>query len=157
LQAKDLEPLRQLYTTDIVSFDIDPPLQHVGIAAKLENWARVFHFFETVTYEIRDLTFTVGDGIAFGHAFARLRGTLPSGTRTSGVGAGHLRHAQDQRRLDDRPRPGLGAAGHFQRQRGGRPRALTVRGRWSAAILPRLSQRTCLDSWWCRSCGFVAQ
>jgi ketosteroid isomerase-like protein len=85
LRAKDLEALRQLYTTDVVSFDIEPPLQHAGIAAKLENWAQVFLFFETVTYEIRDLTFTVGDGVAFGHAFARLRGTLPTGVTTDGM------------------------------------------------------------------------
>ncbi|GAB3900209.1 hypothetical protein GCM10029964_087230 [Kibdelosporangium lantanae] len=85
LRAKDLDALRQLYTTDVVSFDVEPPLQHVGIAAKLENWARVFLFFETVTYEIRDLTFTVGDEVAYGHAFARLRGTLPSGAPTKGM------------------------------------------------------------------------
>ncbi|QIS12402.1 YybH family protein [Nocardia arthritidis] len=85
LGAKDLEAIRQVYTTDVVSFDIEPPLQHAGIAAKLENWARVFRFFETVTYEIRDLTFTVGGDVAFGHAFARLRGTLPSGVTPHGM------------------------------------------------------------------------
>ncbi|WP_431925831.1 YybH family protein [Amycolatopsis tucumanensis] len=85
LRAKDMEALRQLYTEDVVSFDVEPPLQHVGIAAKLENWARVFRFFETVTYEIRDLTFTVGDEVAYGHAFARLHGTLPSGVTANGM------------------------------------------------------------------------
>ncbi|MFI2474703.1 YybH family protein [Nocardia xishanensis] len=85
LRAKDLEALKQLYTTDIVSFDVEPPLQHVGIAAKLQNWAKVFLFFETVTYEVRDLTFTVDGNVAFGHAFARLRGTLKNGAATSGM------------------------------------------------------------------------
>ncbi|WP_327149892.1 YybH family protein [Nocardia sp. NBC_01329] len=85
LRAGDLEALRQLYTTDVVSFDVEPPLQHVGIAAKLENWAKVFLFFDSVTYEIRDLTFTVGDDVAFGHAFARLGGTLKNGAATTGM------------------------------------------------------------------------
>lgn len=85
LRAKDLEALKQLYTTDVVSFDVEPPLQHVGIAAKLENWAKVFLFFESVTYEVRDPTFTVGDDVAYGHAFARLRGTLKNGAATSGM------------------------------------------------------------------------
>ncbi|MBF6339110.1 nuclear transport factor 2 family protein [Nocardia abscessus] len=85
LRSKDLEALKQLYTTDVVSFDIEPPLQHVGIAAKLENWAKVFQIFEHVTYEVRDLTFTVGDDVAFGHAFARLQGTLKTGASTSGI------------------------------------------------------------------------
>ncbi|MGY4100351.1 YybH family protein [Nocardia sp. R16R-3T] len=85
LRAKDLEALKQLYTTDVVSFDVEPPLQHVGIAAKLENWVNVFAFFETVTYEVRDLTLTVGEDVAFGHAFARLSGTLRDGTEVSGM------------------------------------------------------------------------
>jgi ketosteroid isomerase-like protein len=85
LHAKDLESLERLYTTDVVSFDVEPPLQHVGIAAKLENWVKAFLFFENVTYEVRDLTFTVGGNVAFGHAFARLGGTLKNGAATSGM------------------------------------------------------------------------
>ena len=85
LRAKDLDALRQLYTTDVVSFDVEPPLQHAGIAAKLGNWAKVFEFFEDVDYEFRDLTVTVGDEVAFGHAFGRLSGTLRNGTATPGM------------------------------------------------------------------------
>lgn len=85
LQAKDPESLKQLYAADIVSFDVEPPLQHVGLEAKLKNWAPVFAFFESVTYEVRDLTLTVGDDVAFGHAFGRLSGTLKNGTATSGM------------------------------------------------------------------------
>ncbi|MEV0298598.1 nuclear transport factor 2 family protein [Nocardia sp. NPDC050710] len=98
LRAKDLEALKQLYTTDVVSFDVEPPLQHVGIAAKLENWAKVFIFFESVTYEVRDLTFAVGDEVAFGHAFARLGGTLKNGAATSGM---WVRVTYGMRKIDD--------------------------------------------------------
>ncbi|MFF1695213.1 YybH family protein [Streptomyces sp. NPDC058257] len=85
LQAKDAEILKKLYATDIVSFDIEPPLQSVGVEAKLKNWAPVFTFFESVNYEVRELTLTVGDDVAFGHAFARLSGTLKDGTAMSGM------------------------------------------------------------------------
>jgi ketosteroid isomerase-like protein len=85
IQAKDLDGLRRLYATDVVSFDVEPPLQHVGIEAKLKNWATVFTFFQDVDYEVRDLTVTVGDDVAFGHAFGRLSGTLKDGTTTSGM------------------------------------------------------------------------
>lgn len=85
LQAKDPEGLKKLYATDIVSFDIEPPLQSVGVGAKLQNWAPVFAFFESVTYEVRELTLTVGDDMAFGHAFARLSGTLKDGTAMGGM------------------------------------------------------------------------
>ena len=85
LGAKDLEGLKQLYATDVVSFDVEPPLQHVGIEAKLKNWAKVFLFFQDLTYELRDLTLVVGDDVAFGHGFGRLSGTLKNGTATSGM------------------------------------------------------------------------
>ncbi|WP_218877966.1 YybH family protein [Streptomyces sp. TLI_55] len=85
LQAKDPDALRPLYAPDIVSFDVQPPLQHVGVEAKLKNWEPVFTGFETVRYEIRDLTLSVGDDLAFGHAFGRLGGTLKGGTAIDGM------------------------------------------------------------------------
>ncbi|MEV4219237.1 SgcJ/EcaC family oxidoreductase [Nonomuraea sp. NPDC049725] len=85
LRAKDLDGLRSLYAADVVSFDVEPPLQHVGVEAKMKNWTNVFAVFETVDYEVRDLTLTVGDEVAFGHCFGRLSGTLKNGTATSGM------------------------------------------------------------------------
>jgi uncharacterized protein (TIGR02246 family) len=85
IRAKDLEGLRRLYATDVVSFDVEPPLQHAGVEAKLKNWAKVFTLFQDVDYEVRDLTVTVGDDVAFGHAFGRLSGTLKNGTATNGM------------------------------------------------------------------------
>ncbi|WP_280426559.1 YybH family protein [Nocardia carnea] len=85
IRAQNLEAVRQVYTADVVSFDVEPPLQHVGTAAKLENWAKVFLAFERVTYELRDLTLTVGEEVAFGYAFGRLGGILKNGPTTSGI------------------------------------------------------------------------
>ncbi|GAB3923697.1 hypothetical protein GCM10029976_014290 [Kribbella albertanoniae] len=85
LRNKDLEGLKAVYTSDVVSFDVEPPLQHLGIAAKAQNWANVFAFFETVNYELRDLHLTVGEDVAFGYAFGRLSGTLKNGTATPGM------------------------------------------------------------------------
>jgi ketosteroid isomerase-like protein len=83
--AKDLDALRRIYAPDVVSFDVEPPLQHVGIEAKMQNWTRAFAFFQEVSYEVRDLTLTVGDEVAFGHCFGRLSGTLGNGTATAGM------------------------------------------------------------------------
>lgn len=85
IHAKDLEGLRQLYATDVVSFDVEPPLQHVGIEAKLKNWVNAFAFVDKIAYEVRDLALTVGDEVAFGHCFARLSGTLRDGTPMGGM------------------------------------------------------------------------
>ncbi|MEV5572347.1 nuclear transport factor 2 family protein [Spirillospora sp. NPDC052269] len=85
IHAKDPEALSALYAEDVVSFDIDPPLQHVGVDAKMKNWAKVFTIFDEVSYEVRDLNVTVGDDVAFGHLFGRLGGTLPNGTAVKGM------------------------------------------------------------------------
>ncbi|MFD7310254.1 YybH family protein [Promicromonospora sp. NPDC059942] len=85
LRAKDLDALRRLYADDVVSFDVEPPLQHVGVDAKLANWARVFAVFAEVGYEFRDLVLAVDGTVAFGHAFGRLSGTLQDGSVTSGM------------------------------------------------------------------------
>ncbi|WP_069161119.1 YybH family protein [Nocardia altamirensis] len=85
VRARDIEALKRCYATDVVSFDVEPPLQHVGVDAKMRNWAKVFTFFTEVTYELRELTLTVGDEVAFGHGFGRLRGTLQNGTATNGM------------------------------------------------------------------------
>lgn len=85
IRAKDLDALKQLYATDVVSFDVEPPLQHVGIEAKLKNWAKAFRLFQDVNYEVRDLTVTVGDDVAFGYGFGRLSGTGKNGATMSGM------------------------------------------------------------------------
>jgi ketosteroid isomerase-like protein len=82
IQAKDLDGLGRLYASDVVSFDVEPPLQHLGRDAKLRNWTSVFTFFSDVRYELRDLAFTVDENVAFAHGFGRLSGTLATGTGT---------------------------------------------------------------------------
>ena len=38
IRAMNLEGVMSIYAPDIVSFDIVPPLQHVGAEAKRKNW-----------------------------------------------------------------------------------------------------------------------
>ena len=83
IRAMDLEGVKATYAPDIVSFDIVPPLQHVGAEAQWKNWVDVFTAYQRpLGYEIRDLTITLGDDMAFGHSLNRISGTLKNGTRT---------------------------------------------------------------------------
>jgi uncharacterized protein (TIGR02246 family) len=85
IQAADLEAVMSIYTPDVVSFDIEPPLQHVGAEAKRKNWERVFAAYNhPLGYEIRDLAITASDDVAFAHSLNRLSGTLKSGPTTTG-------------------------------------------------------------------------
>lgn len=86
LRAHDLDAAMSVYATDVVSFDIEPPLQHVGGQAKRKNWERVFAAYECpLNYEIRELAVTVGEDVAFAHSLNRLSGTLRNGTATTGI------------------------------------------------------------------------
>jgi uncharacterized protein (TIGR02246 family) len=83
IRAMDLDSVMPIYAPDIVSFDIEPPLQHVGAEAKRKNWSNAFSMYQRpLDYEMRDVTITVGGEVAFAHAFIRVSGTLKNGNRT---------------------------------------------------------------------------
>ncbi|HYK71314.1 MAG TPA: nuclear transport factor 2 family protein [Streptosporangiaceae bacterium] len=81
IRARDFEGLRACFAPDMVSFDVGgPPLQTLGAEAKLKNWELAFAVFQPpLNYEIRDLTITVGEAVAFGHSFNRFSGTSGNG------------------------------------------------------------------------------
>jgi ketosteroid isomerase-like protein len=73
IHARDLEGVKALYSPDVVSFDVGPALQTLGVEAKSRNWVEAFTLLQgPIGYEIRGLTITVDGDLAFGHAFARL-------------------------------------------------------------------------------------
>lgn len=85
IRAMDLDGLTSLYAPDIVTFDVQAPLQRVGAEAKRGNWGDAFAAFQPpLGYEIRGLTITVGGDVAFAHGFGRLSGTLKNGNKSGG-------------------------------------------------------------------------
>ena len=83
VRAMDLEGVMALYAPDVVSFDIGSPLRHQGAPAKRKAWVEAFALYQRpLGYEIRDLTITVGDDVAFGHSLNRISGTMNNGTST---------------------------------------------------------------------------
>src|SRR5262245_33024104 len=84
IRNMDLEGVMSSYAPDIVSFDIEPPLQHLGAEAKRKNWINAFSIYQhSLDYEIRDLTITVGDSVAFAHSLNRVSGTVKSGQKNA--------------------------------------------------------------------------
>jgi ketosteroid isomerase-like protein len=82
VSAMDLDGVKLAYAPDMVSFDIEPPLLHVGAEAKWRNWTGFFTVFQRpVGYETRDLEITAGDDVAFAHSLNRITGTLQNGKR----------------------------------------------------------------------------
>ena len=83
LRAMDLEGVMSLYDPGIASFDIVPPLRRSGAKAKAQNWMDAFAIYQRpIGYEMRDLTLSVGDEVAFGYSLNRVSGTLKNGNTT---------------------------------------------------------------------------
>jgi uncharacterized protein (TIGR02246 family) len=71
--AKDIRGVMSVYAPELVAFDVGPPLQQVGIERYERQWLEVFGFFQTpITYELRELSITAGDDVAFSHALGRI-------------------------------------------------------------------------------------
>ncbi len=83
IRAKDINRVMSHYTADIVSFDLAPPLQYVGADALRKGLAEWFPTFRgPVGYEIRDLSITASDDVAFCHSLNRISGTRTDGAET---------------------------------------------------------------------------
>jgi uncharacterized protein (TIGR02246 family) len=83
IRSMDLERMMALFAPDIVSFDFEPPLQHVGVAAKRKNWAGVFATYQRpLGYEMHDLKITAGADVAIVHSLNQISGTLADGSRS---------------------------------------------------------------------------
>jgi uncharacterized protein (TIGR02246 family) len=83
VRAKDVEGLMSCYATDVLSFDLAPPLQSRGADAyrrSLEAWFPTFR--GPIGYEVRDLGVTPGDDVAFSHSLNRITGARTSGEET---------------------------------------------------------------------------
>ncbi len=83
VRAKDINGVMSAYAPGIVAFDIVPPLQYVGAEAFRKPWQEVFESYrDPIHYEVRDLSITAGDGVAFSHGLNRIGGTLKNGQKT---------------------------------------------------------------------------
>jgi uncharacterized protein (TIGR02246 family) len=83
LRAKDVDKVMLHYAPDILLFDIAPPLQYKGAEAYRKNWEEWFASWRgPIGYEIRGLSVTVGDGVAFSHSLNRIYGARTNGEKT---------------------------------------------------------------------------
>ena len=80
VRGGDLDTLKTMFAPNLVSFDIEPPLRHLGAEAKWRNWENVFAAYQApLGYEVRDLTVMVNGDLAVVYSLNRISGTLRSG------------------------------------------------------------------------------
>ena len=83
LRAKDVNGVMSHYAPDILVFDLAPPLQYRGADAYRKNWEAWFPTFRgSIGYELRDLSITASDDIAFCPSFNRIRRTRTNDEET---------------------------------------------------------------------------
>lgn len=83
LRAKDVDGVMSHYATDVVAFDLAPPLQYRGADAYRKNWESWFPTFRgPIGYELRDLNIATSEDIAFCHSFNRITGTRTDDEKT---------------------------------------------------------------------------
>lgn len=77
IRAKDARRLFSGYAPDIVKYDLAPPLRRTGPEVhdvdRLERWFAGFD--DPIDWELRDLSVTVGEDVAFCHGLNRLSAT----------------------------------------------------------------------------------
>jgi ketosteroid isomerase-like protein len=72
-----------VFAPEVVSFDLGPPLQHGGGETFMKRWRELFEAYQNqVDYEVRDLSITVGDDVAFSHSLNRVSGITQNGQKS---------------------------------------------------------------------------
>jgi uncharacterized protein (TIGR02246 family) len=82
VRAKDVDALISNFAADVLTFDVVGPLQAIGTDAARKRTEEWFASFEgPIGYQIRDLTITAGDDIAFCHSLNQVSGTKKDGSK----------------------------------------------------------------------------
>jgi uncharacterized protein (TIGR02246 family) len=82
IRAKDVDVVVANYAADIVTFDIVPPLRSSGTDAQRNALAAWFATWRgPIGYDIRELTITAGDDVAFSASLNRISGTKTDGEK----------------------------------------------------------------------------
>jgi ketosteroid isomerase-like protein len=82
IRAKDSNGIAANLAPDLLLFDLINPLQYRGsqsVSARAEEWLSSFE--GPVAYEVRDLTITAGDNVAFCHSLNHVDGTRADGQK----------------------------------------------------------------------------
>jgi len=82
-QTKDVNLMMSFHAPEFAAFDIIPPLQYVGKDAYRKVWEEAFALFQDpIELEIRDLSITTGDDVAFSRNLLRVHATRTNGQKS---------------------------------------------------------------------------
>jgi ketosteroid isomerase-like protein len=80
IREKDIDQLLSFYSSDVIYFDIGPPLQHVGAAALRSRFSNWFASYEgPIGQEVHSLRVDTAGDVAMASMLIRTGGTLVNG------------------------------------------------------------------------------
>ncbi|MER7247450.1 nuclear transport factor 2 family protein [Kribbella sp. NPDC000426] len=80
VRTGDLDTLRTIFAPNVVSFDIEAPLRHLGAEKKMSNWEQMFTVFQLpLEYETRDLTVLVDGSLAVVYSLNHMNAAMTTG------------------------------------------------------------------------------
>src|SRR5947207_389214 len=85
VSAKDVDRVMELYTDDVVAYDVVPPLQYVGKAAYRADWQQFFSQYESdLRIETRDLHVGVSGQFGYLTGLQVISGKIKQGEKSGG-------------------------------------------------------------------------
>lgn len=82
VRTKNLNGILANHSTDVLMFDVPPPLQSSGIEAYKKTWELFFFWSQdSGVFDITEMNITAGDDVAFVTALMRCAGTEKNGER----------------------------------------------------------------------------
>ena len=80
IRNKDIERLMSFYSSNVVAFDVRPPLEARGADSYRGNFERWFDSFEgPISFELKNLRVVPGEPTAFCHYLSLIVGAKPGG------------------------------------------------------------------------------
>ena len=82
IRARDVDGSLSSYAPDVLLFDVVDPLRSTGADAARKRLAEWFASFQgPIGYELRDLSITAGNDVAFCHSLNRVSATTTAGQK----------------------------------------------------------------------------
>jgi len=83
VSAKDIDRVMELYTDDLVAYDVVPPLQYVGKAAYRADYQQFFSQYDSDLHvETRDLHVEASGELGYATGLQMISGTLKHGQKS---------------------------------------------------------------------------
>src|SRR4051812_40627085 len=75
IRAKNGDAVMSIFSPGVISYDLNPPLQHGGGDVFREHWQALLNAYDgAIEYQIHDLHIAVSHDLAFTHSLNRTSG-----------------------------------------------------------------------------------